>query len=584
MRTIKRIAVLISLPLLLLPQPARAGEEGSLRSFFCLTPGSRTSDSRIPCLFNLLVWGQSPGHLDSGKEAGVDLTWAGKSCSSYFRPAVLSLGEDMLPEYIPSQRKKAINKERKKDLKLAKMEFAGLLAFNQASYWIRFFNTVEDWQWNLTWKDQLPRFFSLEAWKFDANCFPKNWTHAAAGAAYYNAFRSNNFSVSKALLAAVLESFYWEYVVEWREVISINDQFFSIAGGISIGEGFYQLTKAINNRKGLLADVLGFLNPAIKLNRWKGSGERRLLRAGEPTDVFGLILEGLSTSGSRIERFAGLRLGFEFGVHYLPLYGKPVNVRRTSSGTLASELSFDILLSQGGYDEYRLFTRSVLLGGFRQSISADNRGYSRIVGLSVAFSLIQRRTEWLDNPCPPQPPPGESAYDTPLEFSDQLAVVHLAGLFFRRTSYAENRLLSVQFEIYPDFALVNSLSLPAYTARFGIDGIKSTLMNHGYYFALGGTVSGEFDIQFRKLYIRGRVGCHFFHSIEGLDRYQRTVDNDFHLRDSRLSGRLELGYRMRNISAEFRLFIERIERKGLIRGFYASNSEIRSGLGLVFLL
>ena len=523
----------------------------------------RAADSRIPILYP---------------------SWSGKCCSLSFRPAARSSAEDLSPDYILSIGKKAKNEERKKDLTLARIEFAGLLALNQASYWLRFFNKVDDWQWNLTLKDQIPRFFSLEAWKFDANCFPKNWTHAAAGAAYYNTFRSNNFSVSRSLLAAVLESFYWEYVVEWREVISINDQFFSILGGLSIGEGYYQLTKAINNRKGLLADVLGFLNPAIKLNRWKGSGERRLLQAGEPTDILGLRLEGLSNSGSHIGSRAGLRLGFEFGVHYLPLYGKSGSVRRTISRTMASEFTFDILLGRDGWDEYRLFTRSVLLGGFKQRISEDNRGYSRMVGLAVAFSLIQRRTEWVDNPCPPQSPPGESAYASLMEFRDQLAVVHLAGLFFRRTSYAGDLLFDVQFEIYPDFALVNALSLPTYTARFGIDGIKSTLMNYGYYFALGGTAAGEFCIQFRKVYLKGGVRCHFFHSIEGLDRYQLAVDNDFHLRDSRLSGRLELGYRVRKISAEFRLFIERIERKGLIKNFHASNSEIRSGLGLVFFL
>lgn len=53
--------------------------------------------------------------------------------------------------------------------------------------------------------------------------------------AYYELARSNNLPWWNSLLYSVGGSLYWEYIVEWREVISISDNITTGFGGYILG-------------------------------------------------------------------------------------------------------------------------------------------------------------------------------------------------------------------------------------------------------------------------------------------------------------------------------------------------------------
>ncbi|MBC7364998.1 MAG: DUF3943 domain-containing protein, partial [Candidatus Aminicenantes bacterium] len=113
----------------------------------------------------------------------------------------------------------------------ALLEMASLMVYSQARYWIKYTRFIEDWQYELKWEDQKRRFFTTEALRFDSNAFYLNWTHAFAGMLYYEFGRANHLPWYKSLLFSTLGSLYWEYIVEWREIISINDNIMTGLGG-----------------------------------------------------------------------------------------------------------------------------------------------------------------------------------------------------------------------------------------------------------------------------------------------------------------------------------------------------------------
>jgi hypothetical protein len=102
--------------------------------------------------------------------------------------------------------------------------------------------------WN-RWADQRERLFTFEAWRFDTNLFRVNWTHQLAGSLYYNFARANRLTWLESTLVTLCGALWWEFVTEWREVISINDLIFTTVGGYAGGEAFYQLGRFLQDTR-----------------------------------------------------------------------------------------------------------------------------------------------------------------------------------------------------------------------------------------------------------------------------------------------------------------------------------------------
>ncbi len=124
------------------------------------------------------------------------------------------------------------------------------LGISTVNYWIKYTKFLEDWQFTLTWKDQKRKFFTSEGLRLDSNKFRTNWTHAWSGALYYNWARSNRLSPLASFFFSSGGSLLWEYVAEWREIASINDQIFTWAGGPAIGEPLFQIADHFRSRPG----------------------------------------------------------------------------------------------------------------------------------------------------------------------------------------------------------------------------------------------------------------------------------------------------------------------------------------------
>jgi len=465
----------------------------------------------------------------------------------------------------------------------ALLEYFAVIAVPQAIYWAGWWGEYKPWHYRLNWKDQSKRFFTLSAWKFDSNNFFLNWMHASAGALYYNIARSNRLNRFESFLFTLGGSFYWEYIGEWRTVVSINDNIFTILGGIPIGEAWYNLGRYFFSRTGAFNKFLSFLNPLLKFNRWLDRKTGPLIsREPEPGwHDFRLALGFWSDSISN-QKWAGKNMRAHIDAQILsrPDAEKPGEVSQKVDATLFSGISLDILLSKGLMSEVSFSFRSVYLGYFRKMFDPDLNGYRFYLGLGSAFSYLkQRSTAFYDSGRIRVKDIHLLNLEEPRNFRDKFAAVHIIGPVFDLTVRRGRFRARLMAEAYMDFSLVNALALNKYSIAHDIRGAKTTLVYYGYYYGFGSSLSLRLNAEYGPLELRGRFIGQNWGSIEGHDNFQNEVFDDFHLKDSRTFLYLSAGFRFGSSPFVFTLGYEEIGRSGVLKDIKQTERESRLLVG-----
>ena len=478
------------------------------------------------------------------------------------------------------------HKFRHRKTGIALLEVSLNIAISAANYWHKYTSFLEDWQFTLNWKDQKRKFFTSEGLRLDSNNFRLNWTHGLAGALYYNWGRTNGLSSAESTLFSLGGSLFWEYFAEWREISSINDHIFTSFGGIDSGEALFQIANHFRHRPGLanrLAETLfnplmvfndlldGLLDgprrePRVALAGWH---DFRLSLGGRHGDV---PLDLVRSPGESA-------LGLDMRLVLAPGYGMAGSGQGYSRGTMDSELHFHISASSHGVEEFSIATRSVLFGWWWQRVHADGKGglhgrYSWL-GVVSAWDVFQKRPI--------------AAYDghdlgqkgmwfpipQPSQFTDKGSTVHLFGPALAMTRYAGAFTGRLDLQATLDFAMINSLAYNAYSADHDVWGVKSTLHNWGYYYSLGCSLGGRFDLQYRGLRAEAGIQYQRFHSIQGLDRFQDHIIDDSRLSDSRLVYSAALSAAIPRTPLFLSLKLEGIDRCGRFHEVSVSNHETR---------
>lgn len=469
------------------------------------------------------------------------------------------------------------------------IELGAFLAYSTTSYWTRA-AFPEDWQFQLKTHDQFERIFLLKGWRFDSNNFKLNWTHALAGGVYYQFARSNNLTWLESWLMASAASTYWEAVVEWKEVISLNDQIMTGLASFSTGEPWYQIGHYLAHRRGFLARALSFVNPAVKFNHWldrKKPGARDYPQPGWRDLAVFAGARRLSRSGAPAE--TGLNFGFRTQLLMPPDYGRPGDVGRALKDTYSSGISLDYTVRNGHADETSFCTGAVTLGRFRQKIGAGPAGYSLTIGLGSSFEYFKKRPlESYDG----DPVPVKQGYDLhferPRDFTDKLALAHLAGPVVDWTVFRPGLRVRTVAEAYFDFGLVNSYALNAYSELHHtppddtIEGMKTTVMYYGYYYGFGGTLSGRTRLEWGDFRAQALASFGAWSSADSLDRFQAEVVNNAHLDDNRFRGLIGAGWRVPGTSFELQARYEVVRRWGRILETSVHRLEKRLFAGLEF--
>jgi hypothetical protein len=174
--------------------------------------------------------------------------------------------------------------------------------------------------------------------------------------------------------------------------------------------------------------------------------------------------------------------------------------------------------------------------------------------------------------------------DQPTEFVDKYAILNLFGPVFDIVIQRSLFEFAFRAGAYLDFALVNAIALNEYSVDHDLyeQRMKTTLSYYGYYYALGFTLASAIEISYGNVGIEGKLGYHYFDSIEGQDRYQNDLEDDSSIRDSRLLYRISVGYSFSKIPLKIQLGLEGIKRYGIIKEFTHNESETRFVSQIIF--
>ncbi len=462
-----------------------------------------------------------------------------------------------------------------------------LAAFSTAStvnYWASG-AFPEDRDFRLTLGDQVNRIFFLEGWRFDSNQFSLNWSHILAGAIHYQFGRSNRQSWVSSWLMAVAGSTWWEIIGEPKEVIAINDQIMTGLGGFATGEPWYQIGHFLSHRSGTVLRVLSFFNPAVKFNHWL---DRRDAAANEyvPPGWHDLSLfagvRRIASAGSESQTDA--YLGLHARLLGLPEYGAAGEVRRGIKEPYFSEITLDYATRGGHAEETRLFTKAVTWGRFVQKIGADGKGAGLILGLGSAFELFKKRplADYDATPVPVKTDLGRLRLDEPRNFTDKLAILHVAGPVLDWMTFRRDLRLWAVLEAYGDFALVNSYALNDYSRVHDIAGLKTTVFYYGYYYGFGGTISASAQLDWKGFRAHGLADFGAWGSADVLDRFQDEVTNNAHVTDTRARWRFGAGWTVPGTPFELFAEFESVRRWGRLADVRSHRLEKKAYAGLAF--
>ncbi|MCX6557645.1 MAG: DUF3943 domain-containing protein [Candidatus Aminicenantes bacterium] len=455
------------------------------------------------------------------------------------------------------------------------------LAVTAVFYWIKYTQFLEDWQFTLTWKDQQRKFFTSEGLRMDSNRLLTNVVHAWAGAFYYSCARTNGLSPFVSLLFSAGGSLIWEYVAEWREISSINDHIFTIAGGPASGEPLFQIASHFRSRPGLANRIACLLvNPVLGINDFIDGKSRPARVPSRGASDFRLSLGGKQGPASPADN-ASAHAAFDLDLRLvtLPGYGRPGSGSGYSRLPLDNEYRISFSFNDSLVEEISARTSCVLAGWWWRRVSASEngalRGSESWLGWVMAWDFFLKKTvaaydgdelgmtdPWLER-------------EQPTRYTDKYSTIHLIGPDYNLTMYSGALTARLGLQATLDFSMIHSLAYNTYSADHDVWGVKTTLHNWGYYYSMGYSLEGRFDVRTQGLRLEAGIEYQRCASIQGLDRFQDDIRDDSRLSDTRFAYNAALSVAVPRSPFFFSFNLEGIDRSGRFHEVSVKNHELR---------
>jgi hypothetical protein len=375
------------------------------------------------------------------------------------------------------------------------------------------------WDW-ASWKTKLTSF---DAVAFDTG----NWTsnafrHPLAGALHYQAARANGLGPITSTLIDFGTSVLWEYVVEYRERVSLNDIVVNTVSGFQIGEPLFQLGRVADQpgaswpRKALgwITSPIHRVHSAFGYGSWK---------APPPswTRIEASLGAGVSDHGDG--GALDIRARGEMEVVSDPRYGAPgqgtMPMRPATWNRVSTEIRFDV----DGRFFNRFNTFTIYGGRYHRDIGPDGVGKDWSITAGTGFDYETR-----------------PLVGTEL---DRSALFHLIGPRFTMGRWnGPDRHLIWEVAGYGDVGMVQAQvfgPIPPFTPLPQ----TSVLRVRGYYFASGGSVMSKLSYTTPRWRARVEGRASRMWSIDGYDRQELNgAPNDpENVGDVRLWGKALVG-------------------------------------------
>ena len=368
------------------------------------------------------------------------------------------------------------------------------IGLGTAYYWMDPLSNAEDWD-----DPSLSDRFGLKAIGFDTNLNTTNhFLHPGAGALIYGFSRVNGLSVPQSFGVATLSSLGWEFLLEWREKVSLNDLVYTSVGGVPLGEFFQHLSAYLNSGppnggwpQQVAATSLGFPH---RVHAWI-DGEPPRSKAP---------LDGLGFSSAYAH---GFRLAYEYGalsndvgdgggLHrfvldaelvHMPGFLREGRVDRSFDGGNFTEMHLRLGQGQTGLEEADLHAMATLFGHYDQDFRRGAGGlYGRGFLIGVGSELRFHKSHLLGR-------------------HDQLSAIRLLGPHAGLWASAGPLRVKLLGDMHVDFASIYSLAFPQWARIYGNRGVKNVLLNQGYAYQLGYSMRVRARLRSRPLEGRGYV-------------------------------------------------------------------------------
>ncbi|MCB9552123.1 MAG: DUF3943 domain-containing protein [Myxococcales bacterium] len=427
------------------------------------------------------------------------------------------------------------------------------LGIGSAWYWANADLNKQDWDYP-GWEARL----DLSAVRFDDNHFTINHvSHPFSGAAYYALARVNGMGVISSAGFSIATSSVWEFILEWRELVSLNDSIFTPGAGIPIGEAIYRLAHYVNSApegggwpQKIAAATVGF---PLWIHRWF---DGRTVPSG-PADEL-----GFSAAYHHRFRLAYLRAavddavteksgldGFDLRMrlYAIPGFGRPGETEMLfSAGDLVDVSAWATWDEDGEGAEWVMLFETVLAGYYTQKLEGPPEavsGSAALAGIVVGYEQAQR---WRPEP------------------RDRWSMVHMPGPDGSIWVYWDGFSARLHLVMRPTFNAIDSVATSDWKLENPDLQLRSVLDRRGYYYGFGLSGRLELELAYAGASLGGMVRYAYVESFDGVDRAQEDVQYDEPLDDEMVVYSAWAQYTVPRWLLSARLGFTRTERQGAI--------------------
>lgn len=440
-----------------------------------------------------------------------------------------------------------------------------------------------DFEYGADWQNVRARFLTFEAWKLDDNFFNTNgWRHTGQGGLNYLFARSNGFSAVQSYVFSLAMSAAWEFFGEYKEEVSFNDLIVTPRSGAVTGEAVWQLgvfflrgqDNLFNHIAGnVLTLGRGYWNQRDGKRSWHArSGSALGFDTAVPHRFVVSTAAGIrEQTGAPTQTI--WRVALDTELLMIPGFARPGSDTqlRTTPSFSQIHAQFTRATNAKADVDFRAFARTAVTMWHRKSIADNGDGWNLLYGLSSAYEYGHHSSR---------------DRDTKLT-QDRIAVAHLLGptvdLSVRNGRWSARAV----FDAYADFGLLRNHALDTHREMFPDVEVRSTIVRDNYYHALGMTGMARLEASLDSFSAGATYQLNSFRSVQGLDRNQEDLVDDYSLFDQRREARLwaRVGFSVGpDLRAELEVAAEQRHRSGRVKETEVADGEQRyfAGVQLAF--
>jgi hypothetical protein len=473
--------------------------------------------------------------------------------------------------------------ESPRDLHWGRMfaEAGVLFGILEGFYWLDKDANSFDFKYQIDGHNLRERFITFKAWSLDDNYFNTNgWRHTAQGGLNYLFARSNGFSSVQSYVVSLGLSAAWEFFGEFKEEVSFNDLVMTPRSGAVVAESVWQLgVFLLRGRPNWFNQIAGNALTGgrglfDRIDRKPSFHSDNISSLGLDRDImhrFELSLVGGSQHESNQPSQGIVRMALETELIMIPGFDRPGRGRQLRTAPSFTQMRVEATRNDEEIVDFRALARAAVTVWHRKNIGDDGDGWNLLYGLSSAYEYGFHAS---------------TTRDTKIT-RDRVAIAHLLGPTLDLTVRTRGLRMRAIVDVYANWGLLRPFAMNAHRELFPDDEVRSTIVRDNYYHALGVTGAARIQLGFGP--ITGGVSYQrdHFKSVQGIDRHQEDLVEDFPLFDERGEGRLWTRYAIdlsRDLALEVELSAELRDRSGHVKETELEEQERRylAGVQLAF--